>query len=159
MAADVSVTHIDSLSQFSSNLTKFAENLAQDTTVWMDVMSQKLAQLENTKINAHSILQKIQQEKMQMFRYYSNIANSNDRRLVSDALCKLKELERKEREALRCVANIDQQVVVARNMVLVMINFTKSFQNKINSQVEHGKRFILNSQIQLQQYKDNASLI
>lgn len=159
MAKDANVTHVEVLSALSSDLSQFAGSITKDTTVLTDVMSQKLAHLEHSKIQAQSFLKKIRQEVNNCFRLYASMSSSDDRSYVSMISNKLTELQRKEREASRLVADMDSQVNVARGMVTRMIADTGEFQNKVMNNIETGKRFVKSSIIQLQQYKESQTKI
>lgn len=159
MASDAQINQIEVLSSFAVGLANFSESITSNSNAFVVLMSEKLSDLRLIEKKADDICQQIIAERKAMFHDYAAIAGSNDYGGHNYMLAQLQDAEQKEREAKRLFAIIHQNVLVAHNMVMTMIDKTKQFNKETTSNVEKGITFIKRSQASLEEYKSHEKSI
>ncbi len=155
MASDAQINQIEVLSSFATGLANFSASITNNSNAFVVLMTEKLSDLRLIEKNADDICQQIIEERKELFHDYASIAGSDNHAMHNHMLSKLQDAEQKEREAKRLYAIIHQNVLVAHNMVMNMIDKTKQFNNDTTNNVEKGITFIKRSQANLEEYKSH----
>lgn len=159
MASDAQINQIEVLSSFAAGLANFSESVAGNSNAFVTLITEKLSELRLIEKKADEICQQIEEERKELFHEYAAIAGSDDRAMHNYMLSQLQDAEQKEREAKRLLAIIHQNVLVAHNMVITMIDKTKQFNKETTNNVEKGITFIKRSQANLEEYKSHEKNI
>ena len=159
MASDAQINQIEVLSSFAVGLANFSESITSNSNAFVVLITEKLSDLRLIEKKADDICQQIIEERKKLFHDYASIAGSDNHAMHNHMLSQLQDAEQKEREAKRLFAIIHQNVLVAHNMVITMIDRTKQFNKETTNNVEKGITFIKRSQASLEEYKSHEKSI
>lgn len=159
MSADAQITQISSLTQYATQLGSFAESTAENSTAFVNLMTEKLYELREMQKKAQKIQRKVAADRQQLFSAYTAVAQNGDSHVVRNLLVALQDAERKERIANRNLNLINSQVNVAHGAVMAIIDKNKLFKTEITQNVEKGRTFLQKIKIHLEQYTANPKQI
>ena len=159
MASDAQINQIEVLSSFAVGLANFSESVAGNSNAFVTLITEKLSELRLIEKKADEICRQIEAERKETFHDYAAIAGSDDQMMHNYMITQLQDAEEKEREAKRLYGIIHQNVLVAHNMVITMIDRTKQFNKETTNNVEKGITFIKRSQASLEEYKSHEKSI
>lgn len=152
MPTDAQIFQISSLTQYATGLGSFAESTAENSTAFVNLMTEKLYELKEMQKKAQKIQQEVAAERQRLFRAYAAAAQNGNRDDVRDLLKALQVAEQKERIANRNLSLINSQVNVAHGAVITIIDKNKLFKTEITQNVEKGRMFLQKIKIHLEQY-------
>ena len=154
MANDANLQRVEELTAYSGHLGKFLESMQHNFIAFNNVMAQKVEVLRQKKRKAEELEAQALQEYHQCFQDYANHVEDKEQR--HERLSALKEAEHKKMAAQRMRSEVTQHYNMAQAMVRNMQENSKTFQNRLDNQVDQGRRFLKKAAAPLEQYKGNT---
>lgn len=153
MAVDAKVSQIDELTAYAGKMQGFMESVSGNCTALRNLMVQKLDGLRKK-------LKKAEQMEAEAVAEYNALIDAMAKTANDDVegrralLAKKSFLENKKNKAKKMREIVAAQVNVAQGATGAIIDGTKTFQNKVKTNVDKGRQVIKKSVGQLEQYNE-----
>lgn len=154
MAVDAKVSQVDELTAYAGKMQGFMESVSSNCTALNNLMVQKLDSLRKKLKQA----EQMEREAISDYNeWLQTLAKTPDKDVEGKRalLAQQSYLENRKLCAQRMRSNVASQVHIAQGTTSVIIESTKSFQNKLRINVDKGQTFIKKSVGQLEQYKES----
>ena len=153
MAVDAKVSQIDELTAYAGKMQGFMESVSGNCTSLRNLMVQKLDGLRKKLKKAEQLEAEAVAEYNALIDAMAKTANDDveGRRAL---LAKKSFLENKKNKAKKMREIVAAQVNVAQGATGAIIDGTKTFQNKVKTNVDKGRQVIKKSVGQLEQYNE-----